>query len=78
MLKCRDVLVQADAYLADELTSWQRVSFRVHLGLCRHCRRYLKNLRLTQAVSTQIPTTDEPSVEQLDEILLLIQQQKDE
>ena len=38
MLKCRDVLVQADAYLADELTSWQRVSFRVHLGLCRHCR----------------------------------------
>ena len=45
MLKCRDVLVQADAYLADELTSWQRVSFRVHLGLCRHCR--LKNLRLT-------------------------------
>ena len=77
MLKCRDVLEQADAYLANEMTPWQRVGFRVHLTLCRHCRRYIKNLRLTQAVSTKIPSSDEPSSEQLDAILLLIQQQKD-
>lgn len=77
MLKCRDVLEQADAYLANEMTSWQRVGFRMHLGLCRHCRRYLKNLRLTQSVSQQITLKEEPSAEQLEAILLMIQQHKE-
>ncbi|HQV23830.1 MAG TPA: zf-HC2 domain-containing protein [Agitococcus sp.] len=78
MLKCRDVLEQADAYLANEMTTWQRVGFRVHLSLCRNCRRYLKHLRLTQVVSTQIPFTDnEPSAEQIEAIFLKIQQPKE-
>ena len=78
MLKCRDVLEEAAAYLANEMTKWQRVGFRVHLSLCRNCRRYLKNLRLTQAVSTHIPLTyNEPSAEQIEAIFFKIQQQKD-
>ena len=77
MLKCRDVLEQADAYLANEMTSWQRMGFRVHLTLCRHCRRYIKNLRLTQSISKQITLKEEPNAEQLDAILLMIQQQKE-
>ncbi len=75
MLNCREVLEQADVYLANELSDWQRFQFKLHLGLCRHCRRYLKNLRLTQQVSQQLTLAAPiPSDSELDVLMLLIQQ----
>ncbi|PTQ91152.1 zf-HC2 domain-containing protein [Agitococcus lubricus] len=55
MLSCQDLVIKADSYLANELTPWQQAQFRLHLAVCRNCRRYLKTLRLTQEVSKQIP-----------------------
>lgn len=75
MLNCREVLEQADVYLANELSDWQRFQFKLHLLLCRNCRRYLKNLRLTQLVSQQLPlAAPMPSDGELDALMLLIQQ----
>ena len=55
MLKCQEVVEQADAYLASELTSWQRFQFNLHLMVCRHCRRYIKAFKITEQVSQQLP-----------------------
>ena len=58
MLKCQEVVEQADAYLASELTSWQRFQFSLHLMMCRHCRRYIKAFKMTEQVSQQLPVAN--------------------
>lgn len=73
MLRCRDIVEQADAYLATELTSWQRLQFQMHLAICRNCRRYLRALRATQFVSLQIPQQQTPD-SRIDALVLMIQQ----
>jgi hypothetical protein len=77
MLKCRDVLEQADAYLDQQLSGWQRLQFKLHLLLCRNCRRYIKNLQLTQQVSQQVRLSQTvPSETELDSLMRLIEQDK--
>lgn len=77
MLKCRDVLEQADAYLDQQLSGWQRLQFKLHLLLCRNCRRYIKNLQLTQQVSQQVRLSQTlPSETELDTLMRLIEQDK--
>ncbi len=45
MLSCKDVAQQASNYI-DQQYSWrQRMAFRLHLFICRNCRRYISQLR---------------------------------
>ncbi|MEX0828077.1 MAG: hypothetical protein WD005_03905 [Haliea sp.] len=46
MLKCRDLMTQADQFLADDLTPGQRFGMKMHLLMCRHCRRFMRQFRL--------------------------------
>lgn len=47
MLSCKDVAQQASDYI-DQQHSWQqRLAFRLHLFMCRNCRRYIGQLRST-------------------------------
>lgn len=46
MLSCREVVRDADQLLAGELTWQRRLSLQMHLLMCHHCRRYIKQLRL--------------------------------
>ncbi len=45
MLTCRQVTDQCDALLAGELHGRQLWSVRLHLLICRHCRRYIHYMR---------------------------------
>lgn len=74
MLKCRDVVEQADVYLATELSSWQRFQFNLHLMVCGYCRRYMKSLKITQKVSEQLPIASTPSDTELSALVKMIQQ----
>jgi len=47
---CRDLTRYANAYLEDELPALTRLRVRVHLLICRNCRRYLRQLRQTIAL----------------------------
>lgn len=50
MLKCRDLVDNADLLIdGAELTAGQRFALRTHLVICRHCRRYLRQLRVITA-----------------------------
>lgn len=46
MLSCKQVVDRADHVLAGELPWRQRVGVWVHLAICVHCRRYLRQLRV--------------------------------
>lgn len=45
MLNCKQVVERADHLLAGEMPWRQRVGVWLHLAICDHCRRYLRQLR---------------------------------
>jgi anti-sigma factor RsiW len=46
MLKCRDVEQRADELVdGTPLSFRERFALRLHLMMCHHCRRYVKQLR---------------------------------
>lgn len=47
MLSCREATARASALLDDSLTRRERWGLQLHLMMCRNCRRYLDQLRLT-------------------------------
>ena len=73
MLKCEEVVEQADAYLASELTSWQRFQFSLHLMMCRHCRRYIKAFKMTEQVSQQLPVANAMPDADINALVAMIQ-----
>ena len=46
-MNCHDVLEFLADYLDGNLPLWQRLSFGLHLSLCRPCRDYLESYRKT-------------------------------
>lgn len=55
MLRCRDVVRYGDHFLSGDIRGWRRAFFWLHLMLCRDCRRYIRQLATTQAVSAALP-----------------------
>jgi hypothetical protein len=46
MKTCREVYEEASDLLDDQLPLLSRLEIRMHLILCVHCRRYVRQLRL--------------------------------
>jgi anti-sigma factor ChrR (cupin superfamily) len=55
MLSCKALVARASEFLDGELGIGQRMSVRMHLVMCRHCRRFIKQMRLSQAVLRKLP-----------------------
>jgi anti-sigma factor RsiW len=47
MLTCRDITELVTDYSEGRISFAQRLSFRLHLAMCRHCRAYLRQMRMT-------------------------------
>jgi predicted anti-sigma-YlaC factor YlaD len=67
MLNCKQVASLASDYLdqnTDGLLSWK---IRMHLMMCSHCRRFYRQLKITNTVARTV--LSEPSNENPDELL---------
>ncbi|KPP96883.1 anti-sigma factor [Marinobacter sp. HL-58] len=68
MLMCRDLARIASDYIDGELGTMDRVSVKMHLLMCGHCRTFIGNLRasidLMKAHSSQ--QVDEELVHRID------------
>ncbi|HEY3452759.1 MAG TPA: zf-HC2 domain-containing protein [Myxococcales bacterium] len=47
MLTCQQLTELVTDYLEGRLSFGQKVSFQMHLGMCRHCRAYVAQMSLT-------------------------------
>jgi anti-sigma factor RsiW len=56
MLSCKDVTRRASAYLDGDLGRWDRLRLLAHLAICKGCRRYLDQLRMTIALLPRLPS----------------------
>lgn len=60
MLKCREVTELGSEIIDSRLSFGTRLAVLAHITLCPHCRRYLRQLRLTSETLKQLPLEDEP------------------
>lgn len=65
MLKCQEVSELASEFIDRHLGFATRLAVLAHLGLCPHCRLYLRQLRLTSETLRQLPLEPEPDASQI-------------
>ena len=58
MLTCQEITELVTDYLEGVMSAEERLRFDMHVGLCRHCRAYLNQMRDTTALLGQL--SDEP------------------
>ena len=47
MLTCRELTEIVTDYLEGRLSLVERLSFEMHVGMCGHCRAYLRQMKQT-------------------------------
>ncbi|MEX2326583.1 MAG: anti-sigma factor [Pseudomonadales bacterium] len=73
MPTCQHVCEHASDYLEGEGKPFERFMLRMHLILCQHCRRFMRQFHLVMGLLPVIddsPLTDEEEIERLIEKLM--------
>lgn len=60
MLMCRDVTELVTDFVEGRMGWWDRLRFQLHLGMCRHCREYLRQVRSTVRMTGSLPGEPPP------------------
>jgi predicted anti-sigma-YlaC factor YlaD len=68
MLSCKELTELATAYLEEDLAWRERLRVQIHLWMCKHCRRYMDQMRKVIGLLRRLPS--EPIPPQLLETLL--------
>jgi anti-sigma factor RsiW len=55
MLTCQQVTELVTDHVEGRLGLLDRLRFQLHLGLCRHCRAYLRQLRAASRAMGRLP-----------------------
>ncbi|MGH8382168.1 anti-sigma factor family protein [Pseudomonas sp.] len=66
MLSCKELVARSSDYLDGQLTLGEKLLARQHLLFCKNCRRFIRQMRLTQATIKALP---EAPVDDIDEIV---------
>lgn len=60
MLTCQRLTEIVTDYMEGRLPFFQRMQFRLHVGMCQHCREYLRQVKLTVRASGSLPRPPMP------------------
>ena len=55
MLVCRDVTELVTDFVEGRMSFWDRARFQLHIGMCRHCREYVRQMRTTRKLFGESP-----------------------
>lgn len=65
MLTCKEITELVTEYAEGELSFADRLRFQLHIGMCRNCRRYVRQVRATAAALGMLPPPElSPDLEQ--------------
>ena len=68
MLTCKQLTEVMTDYLEGKMPFMQRLAFHMHVGMCKHCRAYLRSMRMTLKTLGTLPDVSPPP-EVRDELL---------
>ncbi len=60
MLTCQELTELITDYVEGRMSFTDRLRFQLHLGMCSHCRRYLKQVQLTVRCLGKLPVSPPP------------------
>ena len=69
MVTCKQVSDSASDVLDGPTTFSQRLSLRLHLLMCKHCRRYVRQIQLVSGVARALARPPEPSEQEIEELI---------
>jgi predicted anti-sigma-YlaC factor YlaD len=55
MLTCRELTELITDYIEGRLSFREQLRVQMHLGMCRHCRRYLRQMKSTVRLLGSLP-----------------------
>jgi anti-sigma factor RsiW len=61
MFSCRQMTELVTDYFEDQLSFWERLRFQMHLGMCMHCRTYLKQMKTVYQSLGHLPAEEIPA-----------------
>jgi predicted anti-sigma-YlaC factor YlaD len=60
MLTCKQITDLVTEYAEGNLSFMDRVRFQMHIGMCRNCRRYVRQVRATAGALGLLPPPEMP------------------
>jgi predicted anti-sigma-YlaC factor YlaD len=60
MLVCRDVTELVTDFVEGRMSLLDHLRFQLHLGMCRHCREYVRQLQKTRRLVGWVPPEPPP------------------
>ncbi len=60
MLTCRDLTELVTDYVEGRLSFLDRLRFQMHVGMCRYCRAYVRQLKQTIRALGELPPESIP------------------
>ena len=60
MLSCKQLTELVTDYLEGKMSLGDRLRFQMHLGMCKHCRAYLRQMKLTIETLGHLPAEQIP------------------
>ena len=61
MLTCKEMTELVTEYVEGNLPFMDRVRFQMHIGMCRNCRRYVRQVKATAAALGMLPPPEMPA-----------------
>lgn len=58
MLRCKQVAERASLLIDGELRPWQRFNMKLHLAMCRGCRAFVEQMRITRDLTHMAKGSD--------------------
>ena len=55
MFTCQQMTELVTEYVEGRMPFWRRMKFQLHLGMCQHCREYVRQMKLTVKTLGQLP-----------------------
>lgn len=74
-MTCKELTKLITDFLEGHLSFGEWIRFQLHIGMCRHCRAYLRQMRMTIRTVGQI-AADPISPEVCDELLVRFKEWK--
>lgn len=61
MLTCQQLTELVTEYLEGRMSLWRRAQVQMHLGMCKHCRAYLHQMKTTVRTLGCLPQEQMPA-----------------
>jgi anti-sigma factor ChrR (cupin superfamily) len=66
MLTCKEITDLVTEYAEGSLSFLDRIRFQMHIGMCRNCRRYVRQVKATAGAIGLLPPPEMPPELELD------------